>query len=272
MSGSSKAGKWRKQQILDLLSQQPNVYTKDICTRLGVSEVTIRHDLAELENAGKLRRVRGGAVSLTRSISIGYPEERLRSNVRGKDQIAQVATTLIDPGDVIIIDIGTTGLQLCHHLSEIDGITIITADLAIANYATLNLPKANVMVPGGAIRKGYLYLAGSLTIDTMSQLYVDKAFICSDGFTADHGFTVEHDFSVSIKKIYTTNARKRYMMLDSSKIGKTSFFHLSDLPAYDAIVVDSDPDGSMTDACSALPQPPRLLIADQLLSSAKLRL
>lgn len=95
----------RQRFIINWLAEKPNISVSDIVRRFSVSEVTARHDLISLESEGKLRRVRAGAVSLSRSNAISYPEERINVQVEAKEAIAATAATLVDDGDVLVIDI-----------------------------------------------------------------------------------------------------------------------------------------------------------------------
>ncbi|MFQ9231204.1 MAG: DeoR/GlpR family DNA-binding transcription regulator [Collinsella sp.] len=251
----------RQRFIMNWLAEKPNISVSDIVRRFSVSEVTARHDLVSLESEGKLRRVRGGAVSLSRSNAISYPEERINVQVEAKEAIAATAATLVDDGDVLVIDIGTTAFYFTKALMDKRDITIITGDLAIANYASFNLPNASVVLLGGSVRKGHLYLAGALTLDCMSKLHADKAFVSADGFHPDHGFTVEHDFSAMIKSMYLTNSNQGYMMVDQGKFNKTSFYQSAQIDDLDGIIVDGDNEGIMTAAIESSRSHPKLYFA-----------
>ncbi len=251
----------RQRFIMNWLAEKPNISVSDIVRRFSVSEVTARHDLVSLESEGKLRRVRGGAVSLSRSNAISYPEERINVQVEAKEAIAATAATLVDDSDVLVIDIGTTAFYFTKALMDKRDITIITGDLAIANYASFNLPNASVVLLGGSVRKGHLYLAGALTLDCMSKLHADKAFVSADGFHPDHGFTVEHDFSAMIKSMYLTNSNQGYMMVDQGKFNKTSFYQSAQIDDLDGIIVDGDNEGIMTAAIESSRSHPKLYFA-----------
>ena len=166
-----------------------------------------------------------------------------------------------DDGDVLVIDIGTTGFYFAKALMDKREITIITGDLAIANYASFNLPNASVVLLGGSVRKGHLYLAGALTLDCMSKLHADKAFVSADGFHPDHGFTVEHDFSAMIKHMYLTNSNQGYMMVDQGKFNKTSFYQSAQIDDLDGIIIDGDDEGIMAAAIESSRSHPKLYIA-----------
>ena len=251
----------RQSFILEWLDSNPSIAVSDVQKKFGVSDVTVRHDLVALESAGKVRRVRGGAVSLARTMLMSYPEERINFNVAAKDRIAHAAAEMVEDGDVIIADIGTTAYQFVRHLESKKDITIITGDLSIAHFASFNLPGAEVMLLGGKVRKEHLYLAGVMTLDAMSKLYADKAFLSCDGFHQDRGFTVEHDFSVTIKQAYIANSRQSIMMLDSSKLGRTSFYRFSTMEDFDCVITDADPDGYLAQSVERTKHAPQLVIA-----------
>ena len=251
----------RQSFILEWLDSNPSIAVSDVQKKFGVSDVTVRHDLVALESAGRVRRVRGGAVSLARTMLMSYPEERINFNVAAKDRIAHAAAEMVEDGDVIIADIGTTAYQFVRHLESKKDITIITGDLSIAHFASFNLPGAEVMLLGGKVRKEHLYLAGAMTLDAMSKLYADKAFLSCDGFHQDRGFTVEHDFSVTIKQAYIANSRQSIMMLDSSKLGRTSFYRFSTMEDFDCVITDADPDGYLAQSVERTKHAPQLVIA-----------
>lgn len=251
----------RQRFIMNWLTDRPSIAVGDIAERFGVSDVTARHDLDTLESSGRVRRVRGGAVSRGRAIALSYPEERARINADAKEAIGRAAAGFVSDGDVVIADIGTTSFSFVQQLTDKRDITIITGDLAIANYVNYNLPSADVLLLGGILRKGHLYTAGSLTLDSMSKLYADKAFVGADGFHPDRGFTVKHDFSVSIKQRYLANARQRFMLLDASKLGTTSFFQFASLSDFDVLVMNGDPQGEMGRAISEAHDGPELVLA-----------
>lgn len=250
----------RQRFIMNWLAEKPNISVSDIVSRFSVSEVTARHDLISLESEGKLRRVRGGAVSLSRTNAITYPEERINVQVEAKESIATIAASLVNDGDVIIADIGTTSFYFVKALIDKRDITIITGDLAIANYVSFNLPNAEVILLGGSLRKGHLYLAGPLALECMSKLHADKAFVSADGFHPEHGFTVEHDFSAVIKKAYLTNSQQHFIMVDQGKFNKTSFYQYAQLDDFNAVIADSDPHGIMAEAIRNSHQHPDLLL------------
>lgn len=239
MSRNDKSAVERQQYVLAWLMDHESIMVSDISSYFGVSEVTARRDLELLEQAGEVKRIHGGAISHNKSLTLKYPEQKVNHNVEAKEAIGKAAAQLVNDGDVIIADIGTTSFYFVKHLTNKKNITIITGDLVIANFASYNLPGAEILLLGGLLRKGYLYVRGSLTLSAMSNLYADKAFLSADGYDKRHGFTVEHDFSTTIKRAYISNSKQHIMLLDSSKYERTSFYHFADLSDFDICIVDA---------------------------------
>ena len=257
----------RRHEIEKWLNERQSIAVADIVTSFSVSEVTARHDLALLEKEGKLKRIRGGAVSLTHGFAndsadeFPYRSVEAQDNVEEKKRIARVAASFVDDGDVIIVDMGSTCMQFVHALKKKTGITIITGDLTIASYANLKLPHADVTLLGGALLKGKLLLAGSLALEGASKLYADKAFLSTNAFRPDRGFTVKYDFSISTKQTYIKNADYCYMMLDHSKFGKSDSRPFATLEDFDTVIVDEDPKDLMKHAIDQSSRKPQLIIA-----------
>ena len=243
----------RQAAIEDWLLRRQSIAVADIVDTFGVSEVTARHDLAMLEAAGKLRRIRGGAVSLIQNQMPLYPGPKGQLNLAAKQAVAAEAARFVEDGDVIILDIGSTCMELAKMLGDKRDITVITGDLTIASYASLHLDGAEVTLLGGALKKGQLFLAGSLALEGISKMYADKAFLSTDAFRPDRGFTVLQDFSISIKQTYIKNASNSFMLLDASKLEKTSYRRFAGVEDFDTVIIDEDPDRIMADAVGRSP-------------------
>ena len=243
----------RQAAIEDWLLRRQSIAVADIVGTFGVSEVTARHDLAMLEAAGKLRRVRGGAVSLIQNQMPLYPGPKGQLNLAAKRAVAAEAARFVEDGDVIILDIGSTCMELAKMLGDKRDITVITGDLTIASYVSLHLDGAEVTLLGGALKKGQLFLAGSLALEGISKMYADKAFLSTDAFHPDRGFTVLQDFSISIKQTYIKNASNSFMLLDASKLEKTSYRRFAGVEDFDTVIIDEDPDRIMADAVGRSP-------------------
>ena len=139
----------RRAMIVEEVNRRSSIQVADICERFGVSEVTARNDLDKLEKSGKLRRTHGGAVSVARTITVSYPDQRMNLNVEAKRAVAQRAVEFVSNGDSLLIDTGTTTFEFVNALYDKRDITIVTSDLSIATFADSNLPHADVLLLGG---------------------------------------------------------------------------------------------------------------------------
>lgn len=238
----------RRARIMEELEHKSTVLVADLCKKFDVSEVTVRSDLKKLEDAGKLRRTRGGAVSIMRTITISYPDQRMNVNSAAKRAIAARAAELISDGESLMVDTGTTTFEFVRSLAGKRDITIVTSDLSIATYADSNLPHADVICIGGHLRKNHRYLTGMMTLKNLSEIFVDKAVLATDAFTPGKGFTTEFMGNAEVKRSFLQQARDKIMLMDASKVRAPRFIKFGDVSDFDALVMDYDPDGKVSKA------------------------
>ena len=251
----------RRVMIVDEVNARTSIHVADICDRFGISEVTARADLDKLERAGKLRRTHGGAVSITRTITISYPDQRMNLNVDAKRQVAECAASLVANGDSLFVDSGTTTLEFVRMLGSKRDITIVTNDLSIATFADSNLPHADVVLIGGALRKNHRYITGSIANDILKRLYVDKAFMGTDSFDEQQGFATEFTGNAETKRGMLEHSNRHIALMDSTKLRRPSFISFATLEDFDVIVMDEDPDGVMAKALEESRAHARLVLA-----------
>ena len=166
----------RHQTIINLLEDLGAVTVSDLVKEFKVSEMTIRRDLDILENQGLLRRVHGGAVS-RRGRSYEPPFMlRTSENLENKIRISQAAADLIQNGDSITLDVGTTTLEIARHLQNKQDLTVITPSLQIAN-ELINHPGIRLILTGGILRIGELSMVGHLAERIFEDFFVDKLFL-----------------------------------------------------------------------------------------------
>lgn len=233
----------RRAMIVEEVNRRSSIQVTDICERFGVSEVTARNDLDKLEKGGKLRRTHGGAVSISRTIAVSYPDQRMNINVEAKRAVAQKAAEFVSNGDSLLIDTGTTTFEFVNTLYDKRNITIVTSDLSIATFADSNLPHADVMLLGGALRKNHRYMTGSITNEILGRLHLDKAFVATDSFHEEYGFTTEYTGNADVKRLMLRRARERFMIMDASKVRPPSFIQFATICDFDTVIIDYDPEG-----------------------------
>lgn len=255
----------RHVMIVDEVNSRTSIHVADICEHFGISEVTARSDLNKLERAGKLRRTHGGAVSITRTITISYPDQRMNLNVEAKRKVAQCAAELVSSGDSLFVDSGTTTLEFVRLLGSKHDITIVTNDLSIATFADSNLPHADVVLLGGALRKNHRYITGPIANDILGRLYVDKAFMGTDSFDPQQGFATEYTGNAEIKRGMLAHSNRHIVLMDITKLRQPSFISFAGISDFDVIVMDEDPDGTMAQAVESARTHARLVIADEVM-------
>lgn len=255
----------RRTAILEMLERSASVQVGDIARTFGVSAVTARADLDALAEAGKLRRTHGGAVSLHKRLTVSTQDMRVNVNVAAKQAIARTALTLVRDNDTLVVDSGTTALEFVRMLSERSGITVITADITIADFIDESLPSVDVVMLGGALRKGHRYLYGPLTIQALGMLHADLAVICPGSFVPGRGFMTDFPQMAETKSALIGSARGSVALLDASKIDGRGMYRFAGIEDVDKLVADSDPQGLLRASIDDLPDfasKPELLIAD----------
>ena len=209
----------RKQLILDEIKEKKFLQLEEMVQLLDSSESTVRRDLDELESEGHLRRVHGGAEVVSKLQSEESILEKSIKNVQEKMRVAQKALSLIEGGDVIFIDAGTT-TELLVELLDRKNLTVVTD--SIHHAAKLVDKHFKTIIIGGFVKQSTDASIGRAAVEQISQLNFDKAFIGMNG--VDESFLTTPDMEeAAIKKTIIENAQKTYVLLDVSKIGQVSF-------------------------------------------------
>lgn len=235
----------RRAAIMEMLEHNASVQVAEIAQTFGVSSVTARADLDALAEAGKLRRTHGGAVSLHKRLTVSTQDRRINVNVAAKQAIAQSAIELVSDGDTLLVDSGTTALEFVRLLDQRDGITVITADITIADYIDESMPSVDVVMLGGALRKGHRYLYGPLTMQALQMIHADLAIMCPGAFVPGCGFTTDFPQMAETKTAMIAAARKSVALMDASKVNGRGMYRFAELVDVDTIVMDRDPEGAV---------------------------
>ncbi len=227
----------RKRLIVELVNRKIKTTVADLCEEFNVSPATVRNDLRELEFAGLLKRTHGGAIS-NKKTNFDLPyAERLVEHQDEKQAIGKLAATMVEPGDKIIIDIGTTTRELAMTIAEIPDITIVTNDLEVAYYLSSH-SNAKILLTGGFLRNKFNSLYGQMTIDVLQDINADKAFLSAEGVTVEKGATNTDINLALVKKEFVKRADEVILLCDSSKFGKSAFVKFADVTEINVIVTD----------------------------------
>jgi len=244
----------RRSRILDLLSGDGRVRVTDLVTALGVTDTSIRRDLTVLEAEGKLRRVHGGAVSLPADPRAERYGEKLSLRLAEKRRIGAAAAEMVEPGDVLIIDSGTTTQQV---IASISGplrsggmLTIVTNSLPLI--AELRIwPAPNVILLGGYYLPDYQASVGPQAVEQLSRISADKVFLGADGITLAEGLTTGHVLMADLDRLMAERARQVILTADSSKLGRAGLVRVIGIQQIHLVITDHDAPPEIVEAIRA---------------------
>jgi DeoR/GlpR family transcriptional regulator of sugar metabolism len=211
---------------------------------LGVSQMTIRRDLARLENQNVVIRTHGGAIAKDgrrgQAMDLEEPvfEARARRNADAKSAIAKAAARILQPRQTVGLDVGSTALQLAHHLQDGDELKIFTNNLRAAMILSDNAHQ--VYIPGGQVRAKENSVFGSICAEQLRNFWLDHVFIGVSGITEDGCF----DYSLEdteIKRVYIERASNVVILCDSSKFDRMSLVQICELKDIDMLVTEAPP-------------------------------
>lgn len=211
----------RHDNLRELIRGSGVIRVEEICRRLGISPATARRDLDELEAAGAIRRVHGGAVSVESRLEEPLFDDKASIAAREKNKIAQAALQFVENDDTIYLDGGSTVLELARLLRERTNITVVTNSLRAAIELSGRGPR--LILIGGELRRLSQTMVGPLTRFALHELHVDKAFMGTIGFTLAEGLTTTDPSEAFTKELVMSRARQVILLADSAKAGKVSF-------------------------------------------------
>ena len=228
----------RRKNIVEMLNRQGKLKVSELAAHYGISEVTIRSDLDELEKQGLLERVHGGAITTYRAYYNMNLLERAKTNEAEKRRIAERASSLICNGDSIMLSAGTTTLYVIECLRERKNLTVVTNSIAIAQEAD-RYPHIEMILLGGSINAQYQFTYGAETITQLRKYRVDKLILTADGISAEEGVTTGFAAEAEIDRQMIGRANQTILACDYTKIGRVGFAHIATVESVDYLVTDT---------------------------------
>lgn len=228
----------RQQQILEYLQSKKSITIRKAAEIFMVSEATVRRDLDELASTGKIERTHGGAVLHTGTGFEWQHAEKMQEMIPEKKRIAIAAKKLIEDGDSLFLDTGTTTYLLAEELKEKKRLTVVTNNLDIA-YTTELDATSTMIITGGIRRDGYSSLVGDIAADLVRKLYVDVSFIGADAVSVGNGVFNTNFNEIGIKKSGIESGKRKVLLADSSKFSRKALAKICDLQEFDIIITDS---------------------------------
>jgi DeoR/GlpR family transcriptional regulator of sugar metabolism len=209
-------------------------HVSDLAESFGVSEMTVRRDLHSLARDGKLERVHGGAVHTASEPGFSQIEVE-RSDI--KDRLGVAAASMVHDGMTVMVDIGTSTLQLARHLHG-KKITVVTTNLAVVEEL---LPDGDIelVLPGGIVRRNYRSLVGVLAEDALRQIKSDILFMGTSGVDVEMGVWDTTMVEVPIKRLMIAGAQEVVLLADTAKFSMTGMVRVCGLESIDHIVTDA---------------------------------
>jgi DeoR family transcriptional regulator of aga operon len=228
----------RQSKMLELIRANNGATISQLKSEFGVSVVTVRKDLEELESDGLIVRKFGGAVPSQSGDPLESFNVRSRINRKEKQLIGKTAAGLINPMDSVIIDAGSTTLEIVRHLRHGMPLTIITPAMNVALEACA-LPNTTVIIPGGGVLDRFtLSLGGADAEESFARLHADKVFLGVRGVDLEHGLTDTDTRRIHLKQIMIRASQQVFVLADSSKIGKSSLIDIAPLEVVRAVITD----------------------------------
>ena len=218
----------RLQKIAEYVHNKSRASVQELCHLFEISESTARRDLKVLEQRGLLKRSHGGAVYLQ---SVGFEptySEKEDKYKNEKQSIAKKAAELIEEGDTLIIDSGTTTLFMASELSKFRDLTVVTNSINLIQRLS-GFSNINIISTGGTLRTNTMALAGPIAEESLERIRVDKAFIGTNGLNTKAGLTTPNILEASIKDKMISVSDQVFILADHSKIGCVSFAKFGNL-------------------------------------------
>jgi DeoR family transcriptional regulator of aga operon len=230
----------RRREITAMLRTRGSVQVTPLSEMFGVSMQTIRKDLHYLEEHGVATRAYGGAISsevVNASVEPAIETKRI-SHTDEKERIGRLAAGMVKPGDSIMLDSGTTTLQIARFLPDEEDITVVTNDFDVLGVLNQKR-KIKIVMLGGELRRRNMAFYGAQTVAALDDLLLDKLFLGVDGFDVERGITTHHEPEAQLNRKMVETAREIIAVTDASKFGKVCLHRIIDVADLDALITDA---------------------------------
>lgn len=227
----------RRQHILQRIQEHGRVIVGELSSELKISQITIRKDLDYLQSRGLIQRTHGGALRIQSSAIIDPSlQEKRAHNLAEKQRIAAAAVELVQEGQCVILDSGTTTTLIAESLRKFLRLTVITNAVNIA--AELANTDFEVILVGGSLRKNSFSLVGPLAEDNLKEIHADLLFLGVDGFDTQVGITTPNLLESRVNRAMVKASRRVVVVCDSSKFGHCSLSRIVPPSAVHQVITD----------------------------------
>ncbi len=230
----------RYNYILDQLRSQGRIRVLDVANELGVTEVTIRRDLTAMQKRGVLKKTYGGAVLVGPADNSVFLSMRQTKNIHAKKIVGKIAADMINDGDNIYLESGTTCNEIVPYLAEKSSLTIIVNSINLM-MRLHEQPQHRVIITGGQYRPETMDMIGPAAEAAIKELGGFTAFTSADDISYDSGISGADIVTVSFTKVVLKRAAKAVFVGTRQKFDRAALYKIADLDELDAVVTDSDP-------------------------------
>jgi DeoR family fructose operon transcriptional repressor len=233
----------RRERIQEYLAIHQIARSVDLCNLLETSEATVRRDLEWLEQKGILERTHGGAILSQRMIFEQEYQQRAQNHPEEKRLIGELAASLIEAGDIVFINSGTTATQVLQHIRRDSSITVYTNN--VSAIADVGDPGFHYYLTGGEFQSRSKSLAGRFVLDNLGLVYANKVILGVDGISLKHGCTVPTDPEAEVVRRMIERTKGQVIVLaDHSKWGVVSNFQVAAINEVNKLIIDEGFDKS----------------------------
>lgn len=232
--------KERQAKIAEIVGRQGRMTVEALSAHFGVSAETIRRDLGELAESGAVQKIHGGVKPLKLHLE-GSFQERMAEDAAGKRVIARKLLGLVEPGDTIFIDTGSTTLICAEELSVLERLTVITNSVRIAQVFASADNGASVYLLGGAFSADNSETIGPIAIEQIASFHADHAILTVAAIDHEVGATDANFDEAQIARAMARNSRHVYVVASGAKFGRRAAFSVCTLTQIGVIVSDSSP-------------------------------
>lgn len=225
----------RKQQILSRLKEKGQIVAKEVSQLMGVSEDTIRRDLREMAEEGLLQRVHGGALPASPAVVDFAGRERLGHE--GKKAIGAAAAAMVRPGQIVILDGGTTAREIARHLAMDLRATVVTHSPTIALELVAH-PSIEVILIGGRLFKHSVVSVGAATIEAVEQIHADIFFMGVTGIHPQTGLTTGDYEEAAVKRALSRAAAETFVLASAEKLNAASPYKIVGLDKVSGMITE----------------------------------
>jgi DeoR/GlpR family transcriptional regulator of sugar metabolism len=233
----------RRTRLLNILQDQPGIRVPDLAKALDVSEGTIRNDLRNLADSGKLVRVWGGGVPMEERSQSETFSSRGRLNQAAKRSIARIAAGLVVDGDSILLDASTTVFHIANFLQDRRNLTVVTNGIEVGRELASNSSNMVILL-GGILRPDGSAVTRPIQEHILKDLHIKTAFVSSSGFSIEAGLTEVDLYEAQFKRTMIASAGRMVALIDSAKFGKVDLTSFAGVDQISEIFTDEGLSGA----------------------------